>query len=113
MCEDFSPNFDDKITGCCITATLYLTLLFSPGFFFTKINMPAHSQPPYFYLLPRLKMKLKGHYFDTIEVIEAELQAVLNTLTEHDFQDAFKKWYKLWERCMRVERDYFEDDGGR
>jgi hypothetical protein len=23
-------------------------------------------------------------------VIEAELQAVLNTLTEHDFQDAFK-----------------------
>jgi hypothetical protein len=37
-------------------------------------------------------MKLKGHYFDTIEVIEAELQAVLNTLTEHDFQDAFKNW---------------------
>jgi hypothetical protein len=29
--------------------------------------------------------------FDTIEVIEAESQAVLNTLTEHDFQDAFKK----------------------
>jgi hypothetical protein len=27
----------------------------------------------------------------TIEVIEAELQAVLNTITEHDFQDAFEK----------------------
>jgi hypothetical protein len=37
-----------------------------------------------------LKIKLKGHHFDTIEVIEAESQAVLNTLTEHDFQDAFK-----------------------
>jgi hypothetical protein len=24
-------------------------------------------------------------------VIEAELEAVLNTLTEHDFHDAFKK----------------------
>jgi hypothetical protein len=26
-----------------------------------------------------------------IKVIEAESQAALNTLTEHDFQDAFKK----------------------
>jgi hypothetical protein len=34
---------------------------------------------------------LKGSHFDTIDVIKAESQAVLNTLTEHDFQDAFKK----------------------
>jgi hypothetical protein len=27
-------------------------------------------------------------------MIEAESQAVLNTLTEHDFQDAFKKMAK-------------------
>jgi hypothetical protein len=33
--------------------------------------------------------------FDTIEVIEAELQAALNTLTEHDFQNAFRKWQTL------------------
>jgi hypothetical protein len=37
-----------------------------------------------------LKIKLKGRHFDTTEVIETESQAVLNTLTEHDFQDAFK-----------------------
>jgi hypothetical protein len=35
--------------------------------------------------------------------MEAESQAVLNILTEHDFQDAFKKWQKSWERCIRVE----------
>jgi hypothetical protein len=29
---------------------------------------------------------------------EAELQAVLNMFTEHDFQDAFKKWQKRWEQ---------------
>jgi hypothetical protein len=34
-----------------------------------------------------LKIKLKGRYFDT-KVFKAELQAVLNTLTEHDFQAA-------------------------
>jgi hypothetical protein len=37
-----------------------------------------------------LKIKLKGLRFDTIEVIEAKSQTVLNTLREHDFQDAFK-----------------------
>jgi hypothetical protein len=36
-------------------------------------------------------MKLKGCRFDTFEVTEAESQMVLNTLTEHDFLDAFKK----------------------
>jgi hypothetical protein len=37
-----------------------------------------------------VKIKLKGRHFDTIEVIEAESQAVLNALTEQDLQDAFK-----------------------
>jgi hypothetical protein len=37
-----------------------------------------------------LKIKIKGHHSDTIEVMEAESQAVLNALAEHDFQDAFK-----------------------
>jgi hypothetical protein len=37
-----------------------------------------------------MEIKLKGRHFDIVEVMEAELQAVLNTLTEHGFQDAFK-----------------------
>jgi hypothetical protein len=57
-------------------------------------------------------MKLKGRHFDTAEAMEAESQAVLNTLTEHGFQDAFRKWQKLWKRCKRMEGDYFEGDGG-
>jgi hypothetical protein len=54
----------------------------------TQHDCRPHS--PYFSLLPRLKIKLKGRHFDTIEVMEAESQAVLNTLREHDFQDVFK-----------------------
>jgi hypothetical protein len=46
-------------------------------------------------------------------VIEAESQVVLNTLTEQDFQDAFKKWQKRWERCIRAEGDYFKGDGSQ
>jgi hypothetical protein len=60
-----------------------------------------------------LKIKLKGRHFGTVEVIEAELQVVLNTLTEHDFQDMFKKGHKCWEWCIHVEGDYFKGDGGQ
>jgi hypothetical protein len=34
--------------------------------------------------------RLKGRHVDITEMMEAELQAVLNNLTEHDFQVAFK-----------------------
>jgi hypothetical protein len=37
-----------------------------------------------------LKIKLKRRHFDRIQVIEAESQAVSNTLTEHEFQEALK-----------------------
>jgi hypothetical protein len=46
-------------------------------------------------------------------VTETESQAVLNTLTEHNFQDAFKKWEKLWEWNVCVEGNYFDGDGGQ
>jgi hypothetical protein len=57
--------------------------------------------------------QLKGRHFNTIEMIEADLQAVLNTLTEHDFQDAFKKRQKHREWCIHVEGGHFEGDGGQ
>jgi hypothetical protein len=59
--------------------------------FFTKSNITVISNPPYISLFPWLKIKVKGCHFDTIEVIEAELQVMLNTLTEDDFQDTFEK----------------------
>jgi hypothetical protein len=61
-------------------------------------------------MFPRLNIRLNGYNFDTTEVTEAETQAVLNALTEHDFQDAFKKWKQHWEQCIRAEWEYFEGD---
>jgi hypothetical protein len=37
-----------------------------------------------------MKLKLKGHRFDTIEEIQAESQRVLDTLTEKDFRKRSK-----------------------
>jgi hypothetical protein len=36
MCEDFTPNFHDKRTGCCITTMHRLTLLLPPVNFLPK-----------------------------------------------------------------------------
>jgi hypothetical protein len=59
-----------------------------PGFFYHKQH-DCRPPPTLLSLLPRLKTKLKRRHFDTTEVMKAESQAVLNILTEHDFQDAF------------------------
>jgi hypothetical protein len=57
-------------------------------FFDQENNIAVVLHPIYFSLFPRLKIKLKGRHFDTTERLEAEPRAVLNSLTEHDFQYA-------------------------
>jgi hypothetical protein len=58
-----------------------------------------------------MKMKLKGRWFDTFDEIQAETQAVLNTLTTRYFQDTFQNWQKCWDEYVRFQGDYFERDG--
>jgi hypothetical protein len=80
-CAKTSPHiFYYKRTGYCVTATYRLTLPFWPGNFQLKATRLVVPHPPYFFLSPRLKIKLKGRYFDTIEVVETEMQMVLNSL---------------------------------
>jgi hypothetical protein len=74
MYEGFSQKFGDKRTG---------------SFIMTIRWHDCRPPPTLIFSVSRLKMKLKGCCFDAIKVSEAELQAALNTLTEHDFQDAF------------------------
>jgi hypothetical protein len=72
----------------------------------------AHH-PPYFSVFPRLKIKLKGRQFDTAEVMEAELQVLLNGLTEHGFQDAFKNGRNTGNGAYARGRIIFMGDGGQ
>jgi hypothetical protein len=45
--------------------------------------------------------------------MKSESQVVLNTPTEHNFQDAFKKKRrKCWEQFICMEEDYFKSDDG-
>jgi len=58
-----------------------------------------------------MKLKLKERRFDTKE-IQAESQRLLDSLIEKDFQEAFQKWTRGWDRCLHMRGNYFEGDGG-
>jgi hypothetical protein len=98
MYEDFAPNFGDLDVASRQHTVSYF--LFHQGIFFTKKRTRLSSTTYPAFLFPRLKVKLKDHHFDTVDVIEAESQ-VVNTLTEHDFQDTFKMAQALGTVHMR------------
>jgi hypothetical protein len=65
---------------------------FLPFFYrgiFDRKQHDCRPPPALLFSVSPIEVELRGRHFDTIEVIEAESQAVLNTLTEHDFQEAF------------------------
>jgi len=73
--------------------------------FLAKKNIPVLPHPPYssdlaecdFYLFPKLKSKLTGHHFGTMENIQKIVTDELNTLTENDFQYCYDQWKKTLE----------------
>jgi len=73
--------------------------------------------PPYcpdlalcdFYLFSKLKLKLKGHHFGTMENIQKVVTDELHTLTENDFRYCYDQWKKR-NHCVTSQRSYFEGD---
>ena len=57
------------------------------------------------------KWSLRGEDFKRWR-IQAESQAVLNTLRENDFQECFKNWQRRWDHYQASKGDYFEGDAG-
>ena len=88
--------------------------------FLTKNNVSTVPHPAYspdmahcdFYVFPKMKLRLKGRRFASIEEVQAESQQILNTLTPADFSECFQKWQNRWDRCIQAQGDYFEGDGG-
>jgi hypothetical protein len=89
MCEDFAPNFGDKDWLLHHDNAHSYASFFTMNFF-TKINIIVVLHPTLLFSVFPIEHKLRNCRFDTIEVIGTESQAVLNTFTKHDFQDALK-----------------------
>ena len=74
--------------------------------------------PPYspdlapcdFWLFPKLKEKLRGCRFETIEEMKEAVTKVIDTLTQEDFHWAFQKLVERYNKYIVVGGDYFEWD---
>ena len=80
------------------------------------INIVPH--PPYspelapcdFWLFPKLKEKLRGCRYETIEEMKEDVTKVIDTLTQDDFHGAFQKLLEWSNKCIAAGGDYFEGD---
>jgi len=61
-----------------------------------------------FYLLPRLKSRLKGRRFGITTDIIKNATEELKRLSQNGFQESFKDLYSRWQKCIFAEGNYFE-----
>ena len=87
--------------------------------FLTNSNIALVPHPPYspdlapcdFSFFPQMKMKMRGHRYETVEHVQSETRAVLKTFDEGFFRNSFETWKNRWDRCISAGGDYFEGDG--
>ena len=74
-------------------------------------------QPPYspdlapcdFCLFSKLKKKLRGCRYETIEEMKEAVTKVIDTLTQEDFHGVFQKLLERY-KCIAAWGDYFEEE---
>ena len=83
--------------------------------YLTKMGIKTVPQPPYspdvapcdFRLFPKLKEKLRGYRYETIEEMKEAVTKVMDTLTQEDFHGAFQKLLK-WYNAIRAHNTLHE-----
>ena len=73
--------------------------------------------PPYspdlapcdFLLFSKLKEKIRGCHYETVEEMKEAVTKVNDTLTQEDFHGAFQKLLERY-KCIAAGEDYFEGD---
>ena len=86
--------------------------------YLTKMGIKTVPHTPYgpdlapcdFCLFPKLKEKLRGCHYETIEEMNEAVMKVIDTLTQEDFNGAFQKLLEWYNKCIAARGDYFEGD---
>ena len=86
--------------------------------YLTKMGIKTVPQPLYspelapcdFWLYLKLKEKLSGCRYVTIEEMEEAVTKVIYTLTPEDFYGAFQKLLERYNKCIAAGGDYLEED---
>ena len=86
--------------------------------YLSKMCIKTVPQPRYspdlalcdFWLFPKLKEKLRGWLYETIEEMKEAVMKVIDTLSQEDFHGAFRKFLERYNKCIAARGDYFEGD---
>ena len=86
--------------------------------YLTKMGIKTVSRPPYspdlapcdFWLFFKLKEKLRGCRYETIEEMKEAVTKLIDTLTQKDFHGAFQKLLEQYNKCIAAGGDCFEGD---
>jgi histone-lysine N-methyltransferase SETMAR len=103
--NDNAPSYRALVTCEFLTHNSIITLPHLP--------YSSDLAPCDFFLFPKMKLQLKGCRFDRVEENQRELQNVLGTLREPDFQHAFQQRQRRWDQCVTAQGDYFEGDAAQ
>ena len=84
----------------------------------TKMGMKTVPHRPYsrdlapcdFWFFPKLKGKLRGCNYETIEDMKEAVMEFLDTLTQEDFHGAFQKLLERFNNWIAAGGDNFEGD---
>ena len=86
--------------------------------YLTKMGIKTVPHLPYspdlapcdFCLFPKLKEKLRGCRYETIEEMKEAVTKVIDMLTQEDFHGTFQKLLERYNKCIAAGGDYFEGD---
>ncbi|KAG5310121.1 MOS1T transposase, partial [Acromyrmex insinuator] len=75
------------------------------------LNHPPYSPdlaPCDFSLFPKLKLKLKGRFFDDIPTIQSASTQALEAIPQTELEHAFESLLNSCNKCIEVRGQYFE-----
>ena len=86
--------------------------------FLAKNSTNIIEQPPYsfdmaptdFFLLPKLKLLLRGTRFQSIEDIKENSRRELKSIPKNAFKKCFDDWIIQWHKCIISGWAYFVGD---
>jgi len=92
-----------------------LQVFFFANFFTPKNVTTLYQQPyspdlspPYYFLFPKLKMKLKGLHFADVAEIKEAVTDELKKFQKEEFSAVFQKLYDGAKACIYSNGAYFE-----
>lgn len=110
------PEYRDENSWCLLhdNAPSHKSLIVTRYLAKQKVSVLSH--PPYspdlapcdFALFPKLKIKLKGSYFDDVSAIKKSSTHVLEAIPQNEFENIFQSLLNRCHKCIEARGEYFE-----